>query len=331
MLTIWIIVFIACLYVLAKSADYFTDSAARIGTLLKLPQFITGVLIVSIGTATPELFSSIFGLIDGDPNILVGNVLGTVIVNILLGMGLAAVVFKKTIKFHWDNVSNDMPFLFGAVVLLALTIYDGKFKLIEGIIFLLAYGIFVVYSIRIKKMNRKEIRDDLRKEIKTKFREDFKKFDEKKTPKSNLKVVATFIVSLFFILISAKYLVDSLIAIATLLNLATAALSASIIAIGTSLPEISVAITSARKGNFDLSIGNLMGASIFDILVIFGISGIILPFTISSSILTLILPMVFATVIIQWLITLDRKITYSEGLLMILIYFVFIGKLFGIF
>ncbi len=333
MILVWVIIFIVSLFILSKAADYFTDAAAKIGHLLKLPQFMTGVLIVSLGTATPELITSIFGVARGEAGILSGNITGTVIVNILIGLGLVVVLSRKTAKFNWDSVSNDMPFLIGAAILLGLTIIDGSFNFFEALIFLLTYAVYVVYALRIRKMNRKQIRDDLRKEISSQQKEDFKKFkDSKKVDsKYKLKILAVFCISLLALLLSAKFLIDALIQIAALVGLGTSVLAASFVAIGTSLPEISVAIASTRKGNFDLVIGNIMGASIYDILVIFGVVGLFTNIPIPREIITLALPMLGAAILIQWLVTLDRKITVTDGLMMTLLYITFIAKLFKIF
>lgn len=334
MTIIWIIVLAASLYVLAKAADYFTDTAGKIGTLLKMPSFVVGVLIVSIGTATPELITSIFGVFKNEAGVLSGNVTGTVIVNILLGLGLVVVISRRTAKFNWDSVSNDMPFLLGAVILLALTIYDGSFQFYEAILFLIGYIIYVFYSLHIKKKNPKEIRQDLHKEIKSRLKENILKTEDKEqkvTLKEIIKIIAVFIISLTFILLAAKYTIDSIIALATLAGLGTSILAASVIAIGTSLPEISVAITSAKKGNFDLVLGNIMGANIFDILVIFGAVGLFTNVLIPHEVIYLILPMMVGVILIQWLVTIDKKITVTEGLFMTLLYIMFIAKLFKIF
>jgi len=332
MLIIWLIVLIASLFVITKAADYFTDSSEKIGHLLKLPNFVTGILIVALGTSLPELITSIFAISKGEAGIVSANVLGSTIANVLLGLGLVVVLSKRIAKFNWDTVANDMPFLFGSVILLSLTITDGMIKFYEAIIFILGYVIYVIYSLRIKKMNRKEIRDDLHKEIKSKQKADFSQFEKEKTNKKQIaKIFIIFFISLFFILFSAKYVVDSVIALALIWGLSTPALAASVIAIGTSLPEISVGISSARKGHFDMVIGNIMGSNIFNMLAVMGIVGLFTNISIPTQAITFLLPMAVAVILIQWLITIDKKITITEGLMMTLLYIAFIGKLFKIF
>ncbi|MBU4360369.1 calcium/sodium antiporter [Patescibacteria group bacterium] len=331
MLITWLIVLIFSLYILTKAADYFTDVSEKVGSLLKLPDFVTGVLIVALGTSLPELVTSIFGVISGKAEILAANVTGSTVANILLGLGLVVFVTWKIAKFNWDSVSNDMPFLLGATILLILTVLDGKFQFYEAIVFLTAYIIYVFYSLRIKKMNRKEIRDDLKREIKARRKKEVDEQFPTRGRKTTLKLIVGFIISLAFIIIAAKYTVDSLIQIATMLGLATSALAASLVAIGTSLPEISVGISSARKGNFDMVIGNIMGSNIFNILVVFGIVGLFTTVPVSNDVLYLIIPMMCGAILVQWLVTMDKKITITEGMLMTLLYITFIAKLFNIF
>ncbi|MFH1457471.1 MAG: sodium:calcium antiporter [Patescibacteria group bacterium] len=332
MIFVWILILLVCLYFLTKAADYFTDAAEKIGIIFKLPTFVIGLLVVTFGTTAPELVTSIFSILDNEPGIVAGNIAGTIVANIFLGLGLAVVISRKTARFHWDNVSNDMPFLLGSLVLLALTIYDGQFSFFEAIIFLVSYSVYVFYALHIRKISPKEIRLDLNKEIRSRFHKNLKANKTNKiSAQQAVRLVITFISSLAVIILSAKYAVETLIISAHILNIATPALAASIIAIGTSLPEISVAVSSARKGHFDLVLGNIMGACIFDTLVIFGVIGLFTTIFIPEIVINFILPVAIAAVLIQWLVTLDKKITVTEGLLMLILYFTFIIKLYKIF
>ncbi|MFH1610950.1 MAG: calcium/sodium antiporter [Patescibacteria group bacterium] len=334
MLIVWLLVFAFCLFILIKAADYFTDASEKIGTILKLPPVVIGILIVAVGTSAPELATSIFGVLKGEAAILAGNIVGTVIANILLGLGLVVVISWRVAKFNWDSVSNDMSFFLSAVVLLVLTCIDGIFNFWEAIIFLVGYVIYVIYSLDIKKQNPKKTRDDLHKEIKSKIKQDLKDDGEDKSVacKEDLtKLILIFIVSLLFILISAKYTIDSLLEIASIVGLGSSILATSIVAIGTSLPEISVAVSSARKGNFDMVLGNIIGSNIFDIFVVFGAVGLFANIPIPHEIIYVALPFLVATIFVQWLVTMDRQITITEGMMMTLLYIVFIVKLYNIF
>ena len=331
MIVVWLLVLGICLYVLSKSADYFTDAAEKIGKLLKLSSFVTGILIVALGTSLPELATSIFGMLNGEAGILAGNATGSNVANIFLGLGLVVALSRKTAKFCWNSMPTDMPFLLGSTILLVLTVIDGEFKFYEAIIFLSTYVVYVFYSLRIRKTVPKHAIEDLEEEIKKREKREIDKQFPNKDKRMILKLIITFVVSLTFIILSAKYTVQSLIQIALVLGLGTSALSASLVAIGTSLPEISVALSSAKKGDFDMVLGNITGSNIFNILVIFGIVGLFTTIPVDNVVLYLIIPMVGAATIIQWLVTMDKKITVTEGLLMTILYITFIGKLFNMF
>jgi cation:H+ antiporter len=322
----WLIIFVISLYALSRSADWFTTTSEKIGKLLKFPPFVTGVLIVALGTSIPELATSFFGVLQGESAVLSGNVMGSTIANILLGLGLVVVLTRKMAKFERDTPSEDMPFLFGVTILLALSIYDGLFTRLEAVLFLLTYIIYVFYTLQIKKKSSKGAKEDLAEEVKE-LQKDQKVSSRKKEPL--WKIILCFVASLLLIFISAKFVIDSLLNIATSFGIATSVLSASLVAIGTSLPEISVSISSARKGNFDLVIGNIMGSNIFNILVVYGLIGLFTNISVPDLAIYFMLPFMGAVIIFQWLISIDKKITVTEGLLMSVLYIMFIIKLFS--
>ncbi|MBT5338628.1 sodium:calcium antiporter, partial [Candidatus Falkowbacteria bacterium] len=158
----WVAVLILSLWVLIKSADYFTDYAEQLGKILRLPNFIIGVVIVAIGTSLPEFATSIMGVYQGDVEFLSGNVLGTVIVNILLGLGIAVIFTKRKTIFNWDIVSNDLPFFAAAIFLVVVSLMDGHFSKVEALLFLAGYIIYIIYAYYIQK----EIKDTAQKEYK---------------------------------------------------------------------------------------------------------------------------------------------------------------------
>ena len=267
MLAIWIIIFIVTLAILVKAADYFTNYAEKLGTILKISPFVVGVLIIAIGTSMPELVTSIFGVVQNQNEFLPANIMGTVIVNILLGLGIAALFIKKIIKFNWNTVANDMPFMVGAVILLGFMLADGKIAFWENLILIGAFVIYVFYAFRIFKLKRAEERKDLKQEIKEEVKEDTKDINGKKLKKGRrmFRLIAILVLSLAAIAVAGHFVVDSLIHIATIVGIGSSILAASAVAIGTSLPEIVVAISAARRGNFDMVLGGIMGSNIFDI------------------------------------------------------------------
>ena len=338
MLIVWILIFLVTLVILVKAADYFTVYSEKLGVVLKISPFAVGVLIVAVGTSLPELVTSVFGVIRGESEFLPSIVLGSFIANIFLVLGLTALCIKKVVRFNWDTVATDMPFLFGTTLLLGFVIIDGRVVFWENVLLLVGFLIYIFYSLRVYKMKKVEDKKDIDREVKEEIREDTKRveaqLDGSEKGKKSLRLFKIFpilIVSLAAVVVSAYYLVDSLLNIATIIGLGASVLAASAVAIGTSLPEMAVALTAARRGNFDMVLGNIMGANIFNILIIFGIPGLFTTLTISVESLWLFLPFLGAAVLIMWLVTIDKKITRTEGAFMILLYLVFLGKLFHLF
>ena len=144
-LVLWIGVLVVSLAILAKSSDYFTDSAEVIGNFFKLPAFIIGVTIVAIGTSLPELVSSLFAVFNGASEIVVGNVIGSNITNIFLVLGITAILSKKITILH-ELVRVDLPLLVGSAFLFAFTIWDGVFSLFEALLFIFGVIFYLVYT-----------------------------------------------------------------------------------------------------------------------------------------------------------------------------------------
>ncbi|MBT4835631.1 calcium/sodium antiporter [Candidatus Woesearchaeota archaeon] len=316
-ITIWIIIFIAGLYTLIKASDYFTDSAEKIGLHLKMPAFIVGVTIVAIGTSLPELISSLFAVMQNSSEIVVGNVIGSNIANIFLVLGVAAIMGKK-LKVHYGLVHVDLPILFGATMLFTIAIWDQHFSTFEAILSLALLFVYMKYTISTSKKDK-----EIKKEIKKR-----KKIKKQKLDK---KVWWTLILSTIFIFFGAKYTIDSVIQISEILNIATEIIAVSAIALGTSLPELFVSITAAKKGNPEMAIGNVLGSNIFNTLAVMGIPALFGKLIIPASMLTFALPVMIIATLTYYFTTQDREVTQWEGWMLVILYILFIGKLFNLF
>ncbi len=300
-------IFVIATYGLVKSADYFITGVEKLGICWKLPHFITGVMVMAIGTSLPEFATSMASVLKGESDMLAGNVLGTVIANIFLGLGLVAVLTRSNIKFKQDVFQVHFPIFILSIVLTVLTIWDGKITNIEGIFFL---GVMAAYLWFLFSADK----EDHPKELKFKWR--------------FLLIPA---VSLVGLAISSEFVVRSIINLAGLLGLAKTALSATLVAVGTSLPEIMVGFTMIRKKLFDMMVGNVLGSNIFDILLIFGAGSLVGGgLLVSDLTLKILVPFMVATLFIYWAISKDKEITRQEGLAMTFLYILFIGKLYGI-
>ena len=206
-LLIWLGVFIASLLVLVKASKHLIGSSEIIGKALGLPAFIIGVTLVAVGTSLPELASSIFAVLRGSSEIVISNVIGSNIANIFLILGITA-IFAKKIKVLHEIIHVDLPFLIGSAFFLAITMWDGILTLFETSLLLAGLIIYLFYTITTQKEEKGEdiiTKRKIRKELKE------KKFDG--------KVLVVFLVSLFFIFIGAKYVVDSVIELSSILNI----------------------------------------------------------------------------------------------------------------
>lgn len=316
-LAIWIPVFIVSIAILIKASEYFTKSAEQIGLSFGLPQFIIGVTIVAIGTSLPEIISSIFAVLRNSSEIVIGNVVGSNIANIFLVLGVAVLINKKLV-LKYNIIHIDLPLLLGSTFLLVLTTMDGIFNIYEGILCLCGFFVYILHAITAEK-EIKKITGKKKQQL------------NKKRVKLRIKSIIVLIISGFFIYIGAKYSIESVIALSELLTIGKEAIAASAVAIGTSLPEMIVSITAARKGNPEIAIGNILGSNIFNVLAVMGIPVFIGPLHIPQNMITFGLPMLIIATFLFIFMSWDREIKRFEGCFLLIFYALFIGKLFKIF
>jgi len=312
-LIFWIGTFIISLAVLIKAADYFTDSASKLGAILGLSQFIIGVTIVSIGTSLPELASSISAVLKGVTEIVAGNVIGSNIANILLVVGLAAILSKKgRLEVSRNLINLDLPLLAGAgVMLMLMFLWDGKITFGEGIIALLGYIVYLHYALKHKE--GKQEKEEIKKE------------------KLNLRIILGLVLGAIFIYYGANYAIESVIKISEILNIGTAVIALSAVAIGTSLPEIFVSVSAARKGKDEIALGNIFGSNLFNGFVVLGLPALFKTLDVTSEVLSIAIPFFIAATLLYVISGITRKIYKWEGAMYLLIYILFIVKLFNLF
>ena len=316
---LWIFIFVISLAVLIKSSDLFVGAAEKIGLSFGLSAFLTGVLIVGVGTSLPELVSSIIATTKGTTEIVIGNVLGSNITNIFLVLGIAGLIGKNFTIKH-DLMRVDIPFLLSATLLMSLMILDGSFSMIEGIICLLTFGLYILFTIMNPVPEPKSIGFGT-------------SVNNSKTDKNKKLLVKSFILIILSsagIFLGAKYTVDSVIAISNILGIAPDIIALTAIALGTSLPEVLVTISASKRDNPEMAVGNIIGSNIFNGLVVMGIPSLIAPLNIPHSIIIFSLPTLIAAVFIYSFMVHDKKINQLEGGILLIFYFYFVGKILGI-
>jgi len=303
----WIVVFAASLAVLVKASGLFVDASEKIGQSFGLPHFIIGAMIIGVGTSLPELVSSIFAVIGGTSEIVVGNVLGSNMTNIFLILGIAGIV-GKGFRIHYDMLKIDLPIFLGATLLIAFMIYDGNFSRGDAIICLLGLFLYVLNTLTGQKPTEE---DTARKPAGT-------------------YAWAMLLASPVLIFLGAKYTVDSVVALSKLFNIGAEIIALSAVSLGTSLPEVLVTISAARKGKPEMAVGNVMGSNIFNSFAVMGIPGLIGSLHIPENVIFFALPFSIAATFLFVIIMVDRKLNLWEGCLLLLFYLFFLLHLFGI-
>jgi cation:H+ antiporter len=334
-LLFWIFIFIVSLFILVKSADYFIGFSERLGLNLGIPQFIIGVTIISIGTSLPELISSLIAVFKDSTEIVAGNVVGSNIANILLIIGLTALFAKKLIVER-DLIDIDLPLLASATAgLVVVVLWDGKVSWQEGIVALLAYSIYLLYTIRVREkeeIGTKSLTRLILESFFFRFRKKEKVPTEREIKKeSKLKLLLALAISGFFIWLGAEYTIRGVIEISRLLNIGTSVIALSAIAIGTSLPELAVSLKAVKRKNYEIALGNVFGSNIFNGSLIIGFCSLFKPLVVSSAVLAIAVPFLIISTLLYIFSGISRKIYHFEGAMYLLIYILFIGKLFGLF
>lgn len=261
-LLLQIILLVVGFAMLIKGADFFVDGAAGVADKFGIPQIIIGLTIVAFGTSAPEAAVSITSALKGSASLAVGNVLGSNIMNVLLILGLTAAIHP--IKMQTSTYKIELPFVMFSTVLLAVLGYvGGSIGLVDGIIFWVLLLIFMVYLFRSAKNGRTDLVDMP------------EEGGETAKPKPVWLLVLLIIGGGVMIVLGSNLTVDSASYIAARFGMSERLIGLTIVAFGTSLPELVTSVIAARKGNSDIAIGNIVGSNIFNILFILGTTALI--------------------------------------------------------
>lgn len=302
---------------LIKGADFLVDGSSKIAKKFHIPEIIIGLTIVSIGTSMPELFVSITSAIDGYPDMAVGNVIGSNLCNLLLILGLSAVI--KSIKFKKETRLIEIPItLLVTIILYVLCNIEANITRKEGIFLIALFIMFIIYTIYMGKKGEKFEDKDTLIEVQT---------DENY---STIKSILWIIFGIVGLKIGGDLVVNHSITIAKALNISEKVISLTIIAIGTSLPELVTSVTAAIKGDSDIAIGNILGSNIFNILLILGVSAVITPIQYSISYNKQILVLIIGTILLALFPFIGKKneMTRTNGVAYLILYAIYMAGLF---
>lgn len=304
---VWPLVFFGALFVVVKSAGKFIDAASDISRKAGVSEWLIGITLVSIGTSLPELTTSLFSIIAGEAPLVADNIVGSSVANILLVIGISAIV-ARTIIIKRDLIDIDMPLLALTQIFLIFTLLDKTMSFYEGILSLALYAIYLGYGAHLHNAEGQQA-------IKVK--------------KTYLRLTGEIIAALAVLLVSAHYTVQGLLGSASALGIQTSLLAVTALAIGTSLPELVVSAVAAARKQYELSIGNIVGSNILNGAGIMGILALIRPLPVSEPTYAIGIPFLIAATFACILSSVSKKIHSWEGMMYIVLYVLFVTQLFA--
>lgn len=250
---------------LIKGADFLVDGASNIAKKFHIPEIVIGLTIVSIGTSMPELFVSTTSALMGSPDMSIGNIIGSNICNLLLILGVSAMI--QPVKFQKSTVKIEIPmcFIFSAIFFVLCNTGEVISRL-EGILLLVLFAGFIGYTFYVAKQGMETAKEQNESEEQQEEQKYFM-----------LKSIALVVLGIAALKIGGDFTVDHAVVIAQTLHISEKIIGLTILAIGTSLPELVTSVVAAIKGNDDIAIGNIIGSNIFNMLMIIGVSALITP------------------------------------------------------
>lgn len=294
-----IILLVIGFVMLVKGADWFVDGAAGIAARFGIPQLVIGLTIVAMGTSAPETAVSITAALKGNAGITMGNVLGSNILNVLIILGLTALIRPIAVKN--STVKFEIPFMIGvSVLILCLGWTDSQVVFWEGLVLWAAFIMYLIYLFRMAKQGA----DD---------NEDIPKV-------SLLRQILGLFVGMGLIIWGSDISVDSASQIARIFGMTERFIGLTIVALGTSLPELVTSVMAARKGNADIAVGNIVGSNIFNILFVIGCTVLITPVAFSENFRVDGIVAILAAVLLWFFVFINKRLDRREGAVMLLAY-----------
>ena len=310
-----IVFLIAGLVALIMASDIFVDASSSLAIKLKVPKMLIALTIAAFGTCAPELAISFNSIASSNADMTIANVVGSCIVNILLIVGVAAIV--KPIKVKEKTIKKELPILVFITLAFFVLLSDSLFsknKLnglsrVDALMLILWFGFFIYYIISIVRQNKKDYDD---------------------TAKYSLKesIIYT-IITLIVIIFASDVVVDNAVIVAEKLGISQKIITMTAIVIGTSLPELTMTVGSAKKGEFDMAIGNIIGTNIFNICIVLGLPTLIFGGYTSGAFNLIDTGVVLLAAIMFYLFgRSDKELTRREGILMVIVFLVYYSYMF---
>jgi cation:H+ antiporter len=323
------IVFIVSLALLVKGSDWLLSGAENVGLSLGMTPFVIGVLLVGVGTSLPELVSSIAGALSGVPEIVVANAAGSNIANILLVVGTMTIIARQ-ISIARDLITLELPLLAISTLLLIGSVYDGEVTFMEALILCIAYGVYMAYSFSSGEAGASIAAIEKTAEIKEEVEKKESGFSQFMNGLYALKEYTSLLFGTAAVYFGATYLIDSVIALSSILAIAPGIISITAIALGTSLPELTVSARAVVTGKTEVAIGGILGSNAFNALMVVGVPGLLTTLPVGEQTLMIGIPTMALVTLIFIISTVSKKLYHWEGMMFLLVYAFFVLKLFGV-
>lgn len=312
-LGLWGLMLVISLVVLVKGADSFIGAAEKIGRAFKLSPFVIGVLLVGIGTSLPEFASGVAAIISGNVEIVAANAVGSNITNILLIVGVLAVLAKKFV-IKQDLLASELSLFVVSTSLFIGVSFDGVISVLESALLAIGFLIYLFYLILGNSEEDSAV---------AKYK------GGNKAGEVTKGTIVAFVLGLCGVLIGANYLIQSVVSISDILGVGTGAIAITIVALGTSLPELFVSLAALRGGNTEVAIGNIFGSNAFNILFAVGIPGLVGHLVLDATTLQVGIPILAVASFIFVITGIARRIYRWEGLMFLVYYAFFVIKVIG--
>ena len=295
-------------------AEWLVRGAARIASHMGISPIVVGLTLVSLGTSAPELVVGIFAALDGETGLLLGNVMGSNLANIGLILGATAVI--RPLEVADRVVTRDVPIMVVISIFVFPLVLDMQVDRAEGVILLVLLTVYVAFTFYTAEEDLPELRED-----RDSVSEQAAEIEGAGGVPGNLGLVAAGALGLGF---GGKAIVDGSSELALLLGASPEVIGLTLVAVGTSLPELVTSIVAAARQQADIAVGNIVGSNIFNLTAVLGASTLVREFPVDPTILTHQLPAVLVISFLAWPITASaRKVRRSEGLLLLAAYFGF--------
>lgn len=296
--------FVISLAVLLKGSDWFVESAEKIGLSFGISPFIIGVTIVAFGTSLPELASSIAAVLAGQSEIVIGNVVGSNITNIALVLGVVAIVGRK-IYIKKDIMSTDIPLLLTSAFLFYFIVNDQHVSIIEAVILLAALFVFLAYSFKDGNDGEEQIKIAV-----------------------SWKSYGMLLLGGILVYFGADYTILAISKLSSIFGISSEIIALTLVALGTSLPELVVSISAARRGNTEIAVGNVLGSNLFNTYAVLGIPAFFGDLLIPDNVIAFSIPLMVGLTLLLTIMCLSKTISRWEGWMLLLIYGFFVIELF---